>query len=115
MSAKIVNVLKWVAWVHEIFHWIPAKLLTTNVKAHADRVEYDLQDKQWKNVVIAGGPLAAALVVYGLVALGVKKKNLDKGWLEAAGLYVGACYWDIGDLIYFAVHKEWRHDAKRWL
>ena len=113
METKIVNLVKMAGWMHEIFHWIPAKLLATNVKACADHVDYDLQEAQWKNVVITSGPLLAGLVFLGIVGRNVAKKRMDKGWIEVALFDLGSSFWDVVDLVYFARNRKWRSDAKR--
>jgi hypothetical protein len=111
---KIIDIIKPFGWIHEIFHWIPAKILAANVKAYPDHTVWELQDKQWKNVVITIGLLVAGLVILGIVGRKVAKERLDKGWLEIALLYLGSSLWDVVDLIYFAKNKKWMDNPKKW-
>jgi len=113
MIAKIVNVIKISGWMHEIFHWIPAKLLTTNVTAYPDHVTYDLPDEQWKNLVIISGPLVAGLTFLGLVRRGISKKRIDRGWMDVVLLYLCTSFWDVVGLAHFLRHGEWSEDVKR--
>ena len=114
MINKVINILKYVGWIHEIFHWIPAKLFGSEVVAHSDHVDFTLLDDDWKNVVITVSPLIVSLTVFGLILYAVRQ-GLDSGWLWPAGFYLASSFWDLVDLVVFVKTGDWPDGAKTWL
>jgi hypothetical protein len=62
MKRILINIIRYASWTHEVFHLVPAWFLRVPIQAFPDHVIYDLDD-DWKTLLIALGPLIAALLI----------------------------------------------------
>jgi len=114
MIKKLINLYLYFGYLHEVFHYIPARMFGIWAELHKTYVLHDSDIPSWKHIVITLCPAFVDSILVVLCVLGWVKNaktpadhRIWAGWFLISVSWLGTCLGDFRDFVYFCRFGKW--------